>query len=92
MRLNASLRLLLLLLIHVQLKQPLREVHPNPKVARVPVLNASLPRNKKVLERIVLGRRRELTVDVSPIVIRKNVSEIEPKIMQDILTNGSAVV
>jgi ABC-type taurine transport system substrate-binding protein len=80
------------LLIHVQLKQPLREGCPNPKISWIPVLNASLPRNKKVLERIVLGRWGEVSVDVSPIVVRKDVSEIEPKVMQDIFANSRAVV
>jgi len=77
-------------LIEVKLEQQLGRIHA--VVARVPVLNTSLPRNKKVLERIVLGRWREVPIDVSPIVIRKVVSEVEPKIMQDILTNRGAVV
>jgi len=76
-------------LINVKLEQQLGKIHP--VVARVPVINASLPRNKEVLERILQGRWREVSVEVISIVIRKNVPEIEPKIMQDILTNGCAV-
>jgi hypothetical protein len=46
-------------------------------ISRVSVIHAGLGRNEETLEGILLRRWGEVPIHISPIRIRKNISEIE---------------